>query len=71
MKAFLKRWHAEFKKDREIREVELLSSGNSLEDHTTPLERLECFCSLLSSSDDEAQSRDKWGNPDMFGKEFW
>ncbi|WP_394230482.1 hypothetical protein [Shewanella colwelliana] len=71
MRKFLSRWYKEFKKDREIRANELLSCGDSLEDDATPLERLRCLCTLLSSSDDEPQYRDKWGNPDMSGKEFY
>ncbi|MGE6454427.1 hypothetical protein ACQKC5_18775 [Shewanella baltica] len=64
MKAFLKRWYAEFKKDREIRQSTLL-----------PTMSLKAYGAAFQNSNPKSKRpgcyRDENGNPDPCGEDFW
>lgn len=75
MKAFLKRWHAEFKKDREIRQNTLLPTisieayGAAFQNNN-PLSFLNVHDDLIESENAKGYRCDAAGNPNLNGH-YW
>lgn len=74
MKAFLKRWHAEFKKEREIRQNTLLPTMSEAYGaafrNKNPLSFLNVQDDLIESENAKGYRSDAAGNPDLNGH-YW